>query len=125
MPAVQAHIYDIFQQYSRLYQLRNKCRRATHSQAAKGMGRGHVHPRQHLLRALPARNDDGRLADRKTYALVGYRFYHDESKNDGEYIVLEGEASGAGLKLPKTRKWYRHEDDGFLGTDIIESMRRP
>ncbi len=63
--------------------------------------------------------------DRKTYALVGYRFYHDESKNDGEYIVLEGEASGAGLKLPKTRKWYRHEDDGFLGTDIIESMRRP
>ena len=63
--------------------------------------------------------------DRKTYALVGYRFYHDESKNDGEYILLEGEASGAGLKLPKTRKWYRHEDDGFLGTDIIESMRRP
>ena len=63
--------------------------------------------------------------DRKTFALVGYRFYHDESKNDGEYIVLEGEASGAGLKLPKTRKWYRHEDDGFLGTDIIESMRRP
>lgn len=63
--------------------------------------------------------------DRETYALVGYRFYHDEGKNDGEYIVLEGEANGAGLKLPKTRKWYRHTDDGFLGTDTIESMRRP
>ena len=24
-----------------------------------------------------------------TYAMVGYRFYHDEAKNDGEYIVLE------------------------------------
>ncbi len=63
--------------------------------------------------------------DRTTYALVGYRFYHDESKNDGEYIVLEGEASGAGLKLPQNRKWYRHEDDGFLGTDTIESIRHP
>ena len=63
--------------------------------------------------------------DRETYALVGYRFYHDESKNDGEYIVLEGEANGAGLKLAKTRKWYRHTDDGFLGTDTIESVRRP
>jgi len=62
--------------------------------------------------------------DRETYALIGYRFYHDESRNDGEYIVLDGESVGADLRLPKVRKWYRHEDDKFLGTDTIESIRR-
>lgn len=61
--------------------------------------------------------------DPESYAMFGYRFYHDESKNDGEYITLEGEATGKGLKLPKIRKWYRHRDDGFLGTDTIEAIR--
>lgn len=61
--------------------------------------------------------------ERDSYALIGYRFYHDESKNDGEYIVLEGEAEGAGLRLPRHRKWYRHQDDGYLGTDTIESIK--
>lgn len=53
------------------------------------------------------------------YRLVGYRFYHDESANDGEYIVLEGEAKVGDLLLPASRKWYMHVDDKFLGTDII------
>lgn len=57
-------------------------------------------------------------------ALVGYRFYHDESANDGEYITLEGEATGAGLRLPKTRSWYTHQGDRHLGTDTIVSIER-
>ncbi len=57
--------------------------------------------------------------DRQSAALVGYRFYHDESKNDGEYIVLEGEVEAAGLRLPKSRSWYTHHDDRLLGTDTL------
>jgi hypothetical protein len=60
--------------------------------------------------------------DPDTAALIGYRFYHDESANDGEYIVLSGEAEGGGLRLPRTRAWYRHQDDGYLGTDTIETI---
>jgi hypothetical protein len=62
--------------------------------------------------------------DLETYALVGYRFYHDEAANDGEYIVLDREASGGGLRLPKVRAWYTHGDDRLLGTDTIQSIER-
>ena len=55
----------------------------------------------------------------ETYALIGYRFYHDESKNDGEYITLEGEESLSSLRLPKIRKWYTHKENKFLGADIL------
>jgi hypothetical protein len=54
-----------------------------------------------------------------TSAMVGYRFYHDESKGDGEYIVLEGETEGDGLRLPKSRTWYTHQGDRLLGTDTL------
>jgi hypothetical protein len=57
--------------------------------------------------------------DKKTYALIGYRFYHDEAKNDGEYILLEEEMQIGGLKLPKVRKWYTHGEEKFLGADIL------
>jgi hypothetical protein len=57
--------------------------------------------------------------DKETYALIGYRFYHEESKNDGEYITLEGEETVCQMKLPKTRKWYVNKDDKFLGADIL------
>ena len=55
-------------------------------------------------------------------ALVGYRFYHDEAANDGEYITLEGLQEGAGLRLPRQRAWYMHQDDEFLGTDTLISI---
>lgn len=58
----------------------------------------------------------------KTYALIGYRFYHDESANDGEYIILEGEVQEGNLRLPKERKWYMHKDDKYLGADICEKL---
>lgn len=57
--------------------------------------------------------------DKNTAAMIGYRFYHDESKNDGEYITLEGEATTNGMRLPKTRKWFVNKDDKFLGADIL------
>lgn len=57
----------------------------------------------------------------KTYALIGYKFYHDESKNDGEYITLEDEIKVKGMRLPRDRKWYFNIDNKFLGTDYILS----
>lgn len=55
-----------------------------------------------------------------TYALIGYRFYHDEAANDGEYITLEGEEKIGNFRLPKQRNWYTHKDEKFLGADILQ-----
>jgi len=57
--------------------------------------------------------------DLSNYAVMGCRFYHDESKNDGEYLTFEGEVSSGSIILPKTRKWYINKDDEFLGEDEI------
>ena len=57
-----------------------------------------------------------------THALIGYRFYHDEAANDGEYILLEGEMESKGVKIPKERKWYMHKDDKYLGADILDGF---
>ena len=59
--------------------------------------------------------------DTSTYALSGYRFYHDESKNDGEYITLYGEEDIDGIRMPKNRLWYYNNDDLFLGADLLLS----
>lgn len=58
-----------------------------------------------------------------TYAMVGYRFYHDESTNDGEYIILDGMEIQNGLRLPKNRYWYVNEDARFLGADMMISLK--
>lgn len=55
--------------------------------------------------------------DPETARLVGYRFHHDETKNDGEYILLGGEISGGGLRLPAKRSWYWNDSGDFLGED--------
>ena len=57
-----------------------------------------------------------------TYAMQGYRFYHDESKNDGEYIILEDEAIFGKVRLPQKRTWYTHKEDKLLGTDILDEL---
>jgi len=62
--------------------------------------------------------------DTDNFALIGYRFYHDEAANDGEYIVLDRETEGGGLRLPRVRAWYMHEDDRHLGTDTIQAIER-
>jgi len=60
--------------------------------------------------------------DQETYALVGYRFYHDEAKNDGEYIVLKGETEAAGMRIPTERSWYTNAEGRHLGDDILADV---
>lgn len=57
--------------------------------------------------------------DPNSFAMEGYRFYHDESKNDGEYITLKGVTEVMDMKLPKFRAWYVNKDDEFLGSDDL------
>lgn len=58
--------------------------------------------------------------DPSSYALVAYQFYHDEQANDGEYILLEGELSVGGYRIPKNRTWYKNSDNALLGTDYLQ-----
>jgi hypothetical protein len=62
--------------------------------------------------------------DRRSFALIGCRFFHDESKNDGEYITFEAEIQdkATGMRLPKVRAWYFNAGDEYLATDDIISM---
>tara|TARA_B100000768_G_C11260563_1_gene368600 strand:+ start:760 stop:1485 length:726 start_codon:yes stop_codon:yes gene_type:complete len=57
--------------------------------------------------------------DPVSYALEVYQFFHDESKNDGEYILLTKELLVNGIKMPKNRAWYYNEKDKYLGTDFL------
>ena len=57
--------------------------------------------------------------DPSTFALEVYQFYHGESKNDGEYILLTEESEVNGIKMPKNRAWYYNKDDTYLGTDFL------
>ena len=59
--------------------------------------------------------------DPKSYALEVYQFFHDESKNDGEYVLLSEEEIIQEIKMPKVRIWHMNKDDKFLGTDILNS----
>jgi len=57
--------------------------------------------------------------DPTTYAMEVYQFFHDESKNDGEYIVLSGVEIINGVKMPKTRAWYFNKNNQYLATDVL------
>ena len=57
--------------------------------------------------------------DKNSYALKRYQFFNDESKNDGEYIILENELEIAGIRMPKNRSWYYNSDNTYLGEDIL------
>lgn len=57
--------------------------------------------------------------DTESYALKRYQFFHEESKNDGEYIILDDEIELSGIHMPKNRSWYYNSDDAFLGTDKL------
>ena len=54
----------------------------------------------------------------KTYAMEVYQFFKDSPKS-GEYILLTGEETINGVKMPKNRAWYYNKNDGYLGTDIL------
>ena len=57
--------------------------------------------------------------DPSTFALEVYQFYHDESKNDGEYILLTEEYKVNGIKMPKNRAWFYNKGDTYLGNDFL------
>lgn len=57
--------------------------------------------------------------DPKTYAMEVYQFFHDEAKNDGEYILLSDMITFNGIKIPKIRAWYYNKDNKYLGTDNL------
>lgn len=59
--------------------------------------------------------------DTKTYQMMYYQFYHDEEKQDGEYISLDGIEVIGGIKMPKTRAWYYNKNQQYLGTDVLKS----
>ena len=58
--------------------------------------------------------------NKDTYAMEAYQFHHDESKNDGEYILLSELEVINGIKMPKERAWYMNKDGKYLGTDILK-----
>lgn len=60
--------------------------------------------------------------NRETFALEVYQFYHDKAKNDGEYILLSGEQTINGMRLPKIRTWYTNKEEKLLGTDILQDL---
>ena len=48
-----------------------------------------------------------------------YQFFHDESKNDGEYILLSEMITVNNIKIPKVRAWYYNKEDVYLATDKL------
>ncbi len=62
--------------------------------------------------------------DKRTARMIGYRFYHDEKANDGEYIILKEEQEIEGIKMPRDRYWYYNKDDAFLGVDLMVDKLR-
>ena len=57
--------------------------------------------------------------DPSTFAMEIYQFYHEEEKNDGEFILLSGLETVSGIKLPKKRNWYYNKNKKYLGTDSL------
>tara|TARA_R110001632_G_scaffold18712_3_gene57583 strand:+ start:830 stop:1543 length:714 start_codon:yes stop_codon:yes gene_type:complete len=55
----------------------------------------------------------------ETYGLEIYQFFHDEEKNDGEFILLSGLETINGVKIPKKRDWYYNKNEQYLGTDLL------
>lgn len=54
-----------------------------------------------------------------TFALEVYQFYHNEAKNDGEYILLDGLMEIQTMKIPQERSWFTNKDNTFLGADLL------
>lgn len=57
--------------------------------------------------------------DPETYAMQVYQFFKDETKNDGEYILLSNLETVNNIKMPKARAWYFNKDNTYLGTDFL------
>ena len=53
-----------------------------------------------------------------------YQFYHEEEKNDGEFILLSDLEMVNGIKMPKNRAWYYNKEEKYLGTDFLSFGQR-
>ena len=62
--------------------------------------------------------------DPLTYAMEVYQFYHEEEKNDGEFILLSGLETVKRIKMPKKRAWYYNKGEKYLGTDFLSVAQR-
>ena len=62
--------------------------------------------------------------DQKTNAMEVYQFFHDEAKNDGEYILLSGELKYGKMKIPMNRTWYTNHEEELLGTDKLKGISK-
>ena len=62
--------------------------------------------------------------DPSTYAMEVYQFYHEEEKNDGEFILLSDLEMVNGIKMPKNRAWYYNKEEKYLGTDFLSFGQR-
>ena len=60
----------------------------------------------------------------ENYAMIGYQFFHDELKGDGEFIVLGETEDVLGMRLPNRRSWYTNKDSLLLGTDSFVSFEQ-
>ncbi len=58
----------------------------------------------------------------QTFAVEAYQFYHDETINDGEYILLEGSVQVGQMVWPKSRSWYTNKEQKYLGKDVITEV---
>ena len=54
----------------------------------------------------------------KKLCIEGYQFFHNELKNDGEYIILEDELVVGGIKCQKT-ELVLNSNNKFLGIDML------
>ena len=58
--------------------------------------------------------------DTDTFAMVAYQFWRRSPTEDGEYVLLEGMETIAGIRQPKIRTWYTNVDDENIARDILE-----
>lgn len=59
-----------------------------------------------------------------TYAMEGYRFYHNRKPNDGEFIICEDLLKVQDMLIPRVRYWYSNSNGEFIATDIIEKSEK-
>lgn len=59
-----------------------------------------------------------------TFAIEGYRFYHNRKPNDGEYIICKDIISVQDIKIPKIRYWYSNANGEYIATDIVERTEK-
>ena len=58
------------------------------------------------------------------YRLLGCRFSAGATREEGELIVYEGEASADGIRIPRKRTWSNHSDGKVIGVDEIVEYTR-